>query len=61
MKILKKSLNNEELIEFIIKTLIVLANKKPGIWNVLVKSRYSKLLLQIMEKSQNKQLANDTI
>ena len=61
MKILNKSLNNEELIDFIIKTLIVLANKKPGICNVLVKSRYSKLLLQIMEKSQNKQLANDTI
>ena len=59
MKILNKSLNDdEELIDSIIKT-IAFGNKKPGIYNVLVKSGYPKLLLQIMEKTQNKNLAND--
>ena len=59
MKILNKSLNDEELIDSIIKTIFVFGNKKPRICNVFVKSGYPKLLLQIMEKTQNKQLVND--
>ena len=45
MKLLNKSLNDEELIDSIIKTLIAFGNKKPRICNVFVKSGYSKLLL----------------
>ena len=45
MKILNKSLKEEELINSIIKTIIAFGIKKPGICNVLVKSGYQKLLL----------------
>ena len=61
MKLINKSLNDEELIDSIIRTLITFGNKKPGICYVFVKSGYQKLLLQFKEKTQNKQLANDVM
>ena len=61
MKLLNKSMNDEDLCNAIIKTLIALANKKPGICNTLVKAGCPRLLLQIMEKTLNKQLANDAM
>ena len=61
MKLLNKSLNDEELCDSIIKTLIAFANKKPGICNLLVKAGCPRLLLQIMDKTQNRQLANDAM
>ena len=61
MKLLNKSLNDENLCDYIIKTLISLVNKKPNLSNLLVKSGCPRLLLQIMEKTQNKNLANDAM
>ena len=61
MKLLGKSLNDEDLCDTIIKTLIAFANKKPGICTTLVKSGCPRLLLQIMDKTQNKTLANDAM
>ena len=61
MKLLNKSLNDEDLCDGIIKTLIAFANKKPGICNSLVKAGCPRLLLQIMDKTQNRQLANDAM
>ena len=61
MKLLNKSLNDEDLCDAIIKTLIALANKRPGICNTLVKAGCPRLLLQIMDKTQNKQLASDAM
>ena len=61
MKLLNKSLNDEDLCDGIIKTLIAFANKKPGICNQLVKAGCPRLLLQIMDKTQNRQLANDAM
>ena len=61
MKLLSKSINDEDLCDAIIKTLIAFANKKPGICNTLVKSGCPRLLLQIMDKTQNKTLANDAM
>ena len=61
MKLLNKSLNDEDLCDSIIKTLIALANKRPGICNSLVKAGCPRLLLRIMDKTQNKQLAGDAM
>ena len=61
MKLLNKALNDEDLCDAIIKTLIAFANKKPGICTTLVKSGCPRLLLQIMDKTQNKILANDAM
>ena len=61
MKLLNKSLNDDDLCDSIIKTLIAFANKRPGICNTLVKSGCPRLLLQIMDKTTNKQLANDAM
>ncbi|MBP3801733.1 MAG: hypothetical protein J6I85_06920, partial [Clostridia bacterium] len=56
MGLLKKSLNNEDLCDSIVKTLIAFANKKPGICNSLVKSGCPRLLLQIMDGAQSRTL-----
>ena len=61
MKLLSKSVNDEELCDAITKTLIAFANKKPGICNTLVKSGCPRLLLQTMDKTQNKNFANNNM
>ena len=61
MKLLNKAQNDEELADSIIKTLIAFANKKPEVSNLLVKSGCPRMLLQIMDKTQNRQLANDAM
>ena len=61
MKLLNKAINDEELSDSIIKTLIAFANKKPNICNLLVKAGCPRMLLQIMDKTQNRQLANDAM
>ena len=61
MKLLNKSMNDEDLCDSIIKTLIALANKKPGICNLLVKSGCPRMLVQLKDKTQNRQLANDAM
>ena len=58
MKLLNKSLHDKELCDQIIKTLVSFVNKKPSIFNTLFKSGCPKLLLQIIEKTQNRQLVN---
>ena len=59
LALLRKSLNKEDLCDSIIKTLIALANKKPVICNALVKAGCPRLLLQIMENAQSKNLVID--
>ena len=61
MKWLNKSLNDEELSDSIVKTLLALSNKKPRICNLLIKSGCTRLLLSIMGKTQNQQLATDAM
>ena len=56
MGLLKKSLNNEDLCDSIVKTLIAFANKKPGICNTLVKLGCPRLLLNIMDGTQSRTL-----
>ena len=59
ISLLRKSLNNEDLCDSVIKTLIAFANKKPGICNQLVKAGCPRLLLQIMENAQSRVLVID--
>ena len=61
MKLLNKAINDEDLSDSIIKTLIAFANKKPNICNLLVKAGCPRMLLQILDKTQNRQLANDAM
>ena len=59
MGLLRKALNNEDLCDSVVKTLIAFANKRPMICNSLVKSGCPRLLLQIMDGTQNRQLVTD--
>ena len=61
VRLLNKSLNDEELCDSIIKTLISLISKKNNLCNLLVKLGCPRTLLQIMDKTQNRTLANDAM
>ncbi|MBP5693836.1 MAG: hypothetical protein J6X03_00025, partial [Bacilli bacterium] len=56
LALLKKVMSNEDLADSIIRTLIAFANKKPGICNALVKAGCPRLLCQIMEGAQSRNL-----
>ena len=61
MNLLRKSLGDENICHSIIKTLIAFANGKLDVCNLLVKSGCPRLLLQIMDNTQNKLLADDAM
>ena len=61
MKLFGKQINDENIAGAIIKTFIAFATKKPEVCNWLVKAGCPRLLLQVMENTQNKQLARDAI
>ncbi len=54
MNLLRKSgYDDDKLFDSIIKTLIILVNKKPETCNLLVKAGCPRQLLQIMEATNN--------
>ena len=59
MALLRKALNNEDLCDAVVKTLIAFANKKPGICNSLLKAGCPRILLQIMDGAQSRILVID--
>ena len=62
MNLLRKSgYDDDKLCDSIIKTLIVLVNKKPETCNLLVKAGCPRQLLQIMEATNNNQIARNAM
>ena len=62
MNLLRKSgYDDDKLCDSIIKTLIILVNKKPETCNLLVKAGCPRQLLQIMEATNNSQIANNAM
>ena len=61
MNLFRKSIDDEDLDDNIIKTFITLTKKKPESCNLLVKAGCPRLLLQVMENTQNNKLANNAL
>ena len=61
MKLFLKSLDDQNLCNEIIKTFINFVNIKPEICNLLIKNGCPRLLLQIMDNYQDKNIANDSL
>lgn len=61
MNLFRKLTDDEELVDGIIKTFITFTKKKPESCNLLVKAGCPRLLLQVMENTQNNKLANNAL
>ena len=61
MKLLLKSLDDQNLCNEIIKTFIIFAKIKPEICDLLIKNGCPRILLQIMDHYQDKNIAYDSL
>ena len=61
MTLFRKQINDEDLCDAVIKTLIALGVSKPSVCNLLVKGGCPRLLLQVMDNTQRNELARDAV